>query len=286
MPNHLRRNGQTTLANLLEVASLTAVLNGEGPFTVFAPNNNAFEASGLLADPTITSEQLSHTLLYHVVPGNIMSSELLAELAGGPKQYPTEAGATISLELKDGKVVINGYAVVTEVDQKACNGVIHVIDHVLIPPCGAPGSLPTIAERTASAPPLSTLYSLIQARPTIFQGLSSDGNYTVLGPINPAFAEISTTLAGLSFDQVTKVLLLHATDARRYVANDLALDTVVTLPTLLEGQTVDLTRTASGVTAEGEGNTSPAHVILANVQACNGVAHVVDKVLLPAASAL
>lgn len=278
LPNHIRRNGETTLANLIELASLTSVLNGDGPFTVFAPSNEAFMHSGLLSDLTITPEQLTHTLLYHVVPGNIMSSALIELLQGGEQEVDTAAGAKISVKLVNGKVTINGYAIVETVDLKACNGVIHVIDHVLIPPCGAAGSLPTIADRTL-LPIFSTLRSLVLQRSTIATGLSTDGAYTVFAPINNAFADIAAVVSTLSFDQITNVLLDHAI-AARYLASDLPLDTT-TQPETLLGQTLDVLRTASGVTVAGEGNTSPANVIVANVQACNGVIHALDKVLIP-----
>lgn len=121
----------STLKAALEAAGLTETLSGKGPFTVFAPTNAAFEALGeekvqALLKPE-NKDKLIKVLTYHVVPGQVMSTQLR------PGTAKTVEGGTVMVMVKDGKVKINN-AQVTQADVKASNGVIHVIDTVLLPP--------------------------------------------------------------------------------------------------------------------------------------------------------
>lgn len=120
----------TTLISAVEIATLTSALTAEGPFTLFAPTNEAFDALGeeevqaLLDDPA----QLSEILEYHVVPGTAMA----ADLSDGD-ELETITGALIPVSV-DGDMVMVGEAMVIEADLEAENGVVHVIDSVLMPP--------------------------------------------------------------------------------------------------------------------------------------------------------
>jgi len=120
-----------TLATALTEAELISTLKGDGPFTVFAPTDAAFAAlpegvlDGLLAD----KEQLTDVLLYHVVSGKVMAEDVL-EMDGA--MVETVLGEDIEISIKDGMVYIND-AQVTTTDIEASNGVIHVIDTVLVP---------------------------------------------------------------------------------------------------------------------------------------------------------
>ncbi len=123
----------STLLAAAEAAGLVDTLNSDGPFTVFAPTDEAFAAlpdgtvEGLLEDP----EALSEILLYHVVSG-----EVLAAAVVGLDSATTVQGADIAIEVVDGGVVLNGTANVVTTDVDASNGVIHVIDQVILPPAG------------------------------------------------------------------------------------------------------------------------------------------------------
>ena len=130
----------TTLVAAVTEAGLVETLSGEGPFTVFAPTDEAFaaalEALGLTAEELLASEDLSGILTYHVVAGNLMAADVIAavEEAGGTAEVETVNGAPITVEVVDGMVMINGTATVTTADLAAGNGVVHVIDTVLLPP--------------------------------------------------------------------------------------------------------------------------------------------------------
>jgi uncharacterized surface protein with fasciclin (FAS1) repeats len=120
-----------TLATALEAADLVSVLKGEGPFTVFAPTDAAFAklpegtVEGLLAD----KEALARVLTYHVVPGKVMASDVV-----GLSEASSVEGSPISISVVDGQVMLNGSATVVATDVNASNGVIHVIDTVILPP--------------------------------------------------------------------------------------------------------------------------------------------------------
>lgn len=120
----------TTLAAALEAAGLVEVLQGDGPFTVFAPTDAAFAklpegtVEGLLAD----KEALTSVLTYHVVAGEVMAADVV-EMSSAE----TVNGAALSIEVKDGKVYVGG-AEVTTTDVRASNGVIHIVDSVILPP--------------------------------------------------------------------------------------------------------------------------------------------------------
>ena len=128
------------LVQAVQTAGLVETLSGEGPFTVFAPTNAAFEA--LLAELDITAEELlarddlGAILTYHVVAGELMAADVLAavESGGGEAMVETVNGASITVTTEMGNVYLNGDSQVVTTDIAASNGVIHVIDAVILPP--------------------------------------------------------------------------------------------------------------------------------------------------------
>jgi transforming growth factor-beta-induced protein len=121
----------TTLLTAATAAGLVETLQGEGPYTVFAPTDEAFAAlpegtlEALLADP----EALKKVLLYHVVEGKVTSDQVV-----GLTTATTVEGSPIAISVEDGTVSLNDSAKVVTVDVMASNGVIHVIDAVILPP--------------------------------------------------------------------------------------------------------------------------------------------------------
>ncbi|MFT6205877.1 MAG: putative surface protein with fasciclin (FAS1) repeats [Spirosomataceae bacterium] len=121
----------TTLVAAVTAAELVETLKGDGPFTVFAPTNAAFEAlpAGTV-ESLLTPEKkatLTSILTYHVVPGKVMAADLV-----DGQMVKTVQGEELTVTIKDGKVMING-ATVTAADLDGSNGVVHVIDAVLMP---------------------------------------------------------------------------------------------------------------------------------------------------------
>jgi len=122
----------STLATALQVAGLVDTLKGAGPFTIFAPTNEAFAKLGearikrLLAN----KDELTKYLTYHVLSGKVLSSDIVGN---NIRSAPTVEGGNINIRVSNGKVIINSRAQVTQADIQVSNGVIHVIDTVLIP---------------------------------------------------------------------------------------------------------------------------------------------------------
>jgi len=130
----------STLAAAVNAADVVSTLEGEGPFTVFLPTNAAFQKldpllmSDLLKEGN--SEKLKGILKYHVLPGKSTAANLTAAItsAGTEVSLSTANGAPLKASAPDGNVVINGKAKVIQADIEASNGVIHIIDTVLLPP--------------------------------------------------------------------------------------------------------------------------------------------------------
>jgi uncharacterized surface protein with fasciclin (FAS1) repeats len=141
--NASRANNLTTLVMAVKAAALVDTLEGSGPFTVFAPTNEAFDKlpAGTL-DTLVKPEnqdQLKKILTYHVVPGKVTSTKLIAMIkkGGGQASLKTVEGGTIIAKLDGGNVVLTdekgGMATVTQADVMQKNGVVHVIDTVIMP---------------------------------------------------------------------------------------------------------------------------------------------------------
>jgi len=267
------------LAQQLNTAGLTATLSSAdspAPFTVFAPNNQAFTNANL---PTLNSTQLDDLLKYHVIGmSNISSGDLAAT------QAPTMLNGAAATITKNGNTVkVESYANVIAADNFACNGVAHVIDHVLIPPC-----VPERSGRISNAVEVavaSQLNQLVSAAVTagLDGTLSTDnaagtGGYTIFAPTDAAFA--AAGLSNPTAAELRNILLFHVVSGR-VLSSDLAAANTVTT---LQGGSLSITVSGNTVTVNG-GQTTGATVAIANVQSCNAVIHVIDKVLLPAAAA-
>ena len=123
----------TTLVAALQAAELVETLSGEGPFTVFAPTDDAFAAlpAGTVENLLLpeNKQQLTDILLYHVVSGKVMAADVTALT-----NAPTVLGKDITIKVEDGKVFLNDNVEIIITDIETSNGVIHVIDSVLLPP--------------------------------------------------------------------------------------------------------------------------------------------------------
>lgn len=267
----------STLVTALDAAGLVETLAGEGAFTVFAPTNAAFEALGdALNDVLADSDLLTQVLLYHVVDGKVMSPDALA-LAGS--EVETLSGDKITLSIEGESLYIND-AMVTAVDIEASNGVIHVIDAVLLPPADdmgaemsdAPGTIVDIAVADES---FTTLVTALQ-QAELVETLAGEGDFTVFAPTNDAFAALGDTLDAVLADNelLTKVLLYHVLSGSVFSETALTLD----------GQEVETLSGDKFAVSVMDGNLyiNDAMVIIADIEASNGVIHVIDAVLVPA----
>ncbi|MBG7631821.1 MAG: fasciclin domain-containing protein, partial [Bacteroidetes bacterium] len=262
----------STLVSAIVAADLTSVLAEGGPFTVFAPTNEAFAK----LDPQIlnniisTPSLLTALLQYHVVSGKVTSSQL-----SNGAVATLLSGQSIDVDISGGMVTLNGSSKVTTADIEACNGVIHIIDEVLLPEDFAPQ---TIVQIAASNPNFSILVSAL-SKPELSDLLTAandpTSDLTVFAPTNDAFTAVLTALGKNSIDDLPVGLLKEI--VQYHIVAGATMSTELTnglLPTLLpnENLTVDV---SNGVMI------NDSEVILADVKAINGVIHAIDGVLLP-----
>ncbi len=257
-----------TLEAAVVAADLAGTLSGDGPFTVFAPTDAAFDAlpdgtiDALLADP---SGDLTSILLYHVIGGDIRSTDL-----SDGQMAATLNGKDITVRIDDGNVFIND-AMVTAADIVTDNGVVHVIDAVLLPPTR------TVVDVIVDSPDHNTLEAAVIAA-DLAGTLAGDGPFTVFAPTDAAFdalpaGTVDALLADPSGD-LTSILLYHVIGAD------------VRSTDLSDGQ-MAATLNGSEITVKIEnGNVfiNDAQVVVADLVTDNGVVHVIDAVLLPTTS--
>lgn len=261
----------STLVKALQAGDLVEALGGEGPFTVFAPTNEAFAA---LPDGTLENllkpenkAQLVTILRYHVVSGAIKSTDLT-----DGQTAKTLAGEDITVDLSSG-VKINEASVVSA-DVEAGNGVVHIIDKVLLPPSMQEPEGQNIVELAVATESLSTLVAAVQAAGLV-ETLSGEGPFTVFAPTNDAFAALpegtlETLLKPENKDQLISILTYHVVSGA-IKSTDLSDGQKAAT---VQGQeiTVDL---SDGVKING------ATVVGPDVEATNGIVHVIDTVILP-----
>merc|ERR1712019_96898 len=264
----------STLVAAVVAGDLVDTLSSPGPFTVFAPTNDAFGAlpAGTL-DTLLKPEnkgQLVDILTYHVLPAKVLSTDL------APTQtVKTVEGKAVTVTVDDGKVNINKAATVVAADNLASNGVAHIIDGVLLPPSKLADELPNIVELAQSVDDLSTLVAAVVAGDLV-ETLSSPGPFTVFAPTNEAFAALpagtlDTLLKPENKAQLVDILTYHVLPAK-VLSTDLKPKQVVKT---VEGKELLVTIYKGNVYA------NKAKVVGADNMASNGVAHIIDGVLLP-----
>lgn len=272
----------TTLEAAVIKANLQATLSGAGPFTVFAPDDAAFTASGITSAVlnTLTPAQVSNILLYHTLGAKVTA----ADVPAGPNaKVTTASGDSVFVTKNASGVYINGIKVNTA-DVSADNGVIHVIGRVLTPPAG------NIVE-TAVAGGLDSLVKAVTRATTApggdptLAGTLSSATLTVFAPTNAAFTQLLGALSLTDINQIPigtllAVLRYHVVGGRAF-SSDLANGNLA----MLAGgnTTINLTNgTGGGPTVTGNGNAgNRSNITATNIVCRNGVVHLIDRVLLP-----
>ncbi|MCL4255389.1 MAG: fasciclin domain-containing protein [Anaerolineae bacterium] len=301
-----------TAVQAADPAVLEALSNPEAQLTVFAPTDAAFGAlfealgeeavAGLLAD----TEALTSVLLFHVADGAITSDLVVAQLGmtGGVAALESLNGQYIDIaQDEEGTITINGAGLVT-VDVMASNGVIHVIDSVILPESR---DLPTLVTDFASAetPEFSTLLTAVAAAGLVDTLADPEAYFTVFAPTDAAFAALpaETLSAALAdVDLLTAVLTYHVVAGKVGTAE---LGEVINMAMSEEDMTEEMPEWFVGITEDGgieiatvngasivvylsmdeEGMLSAmvneANIVLTDVDATNGLVHVIDAVILP-----
>jgi len=270
-----------TLVAAVKAAGLVETLKGKGPFTVFAPTDEAFEK---LPKGTVENllkpenkKQLVGILTYHVVPGKLMASRV-TELAAAE----TVQGGRLPFEARDGKVKV-GDANVVKTDINASNGVIHVIDSVLMPhekdannsdmpAAQETGDIVAVAMKAGS---FKTLVAAVKAAGLV-ETLQGKGPYTVFAPTDEAFEKlpegtVEMLLKPENKEQLVKILTYHVVPGKVMAADVVKLEEAKTA----EGSAVSIS------TKDGAVMVDKAKVLKTDIGASNGVIHVIDSVIMP-----
>ena len=261
--------------NILEAAvieaDLAGALSGEGPFTVFAPTDDAFialaTALGAAPEDLLALPELTDILLYHVVGAAALSSDL-----SNGQTIATLNGAEVTVTINESGIFINDAQVIVA-DIVADNGVVHVIDAVLLPP--TPEPLGTVVDVVVN----SEVHNILEAaviEADLAGALSGEGPFTVFAPTDDAFIALAAALGAapedlLALPELTDILLYHVVGAAA-LSSDLSNGQSIAT---LNGAEVTVTINESGIFI------NDAQVIVADIVADNGVVHVIDAVLLP-----
>jgi uncharacterized surface protein with fasciclin (FAS1) repeats len=259
-----------TLETAVLLAELNGALQGQGPFTVFAPTDAAFNAlpdgvlASLLADP---AGALTNILKYHVVSGVAATS---SSLTNGQVIPTLLAGKNVTVRIEGSDIFINDSKVIVA-DITTANGIVHVIDAVL-----TPGNPATVWDIIVDSDVHNTLETAVLAA-GLDGALEGQGPFTVFAPTDAAFQLLPEgALASLLADPtgaLANVLKYHV------IAGTAALSTSLTdgqiIPTLLAGKSVVINIDGSAISVNN------AQVTIADLQADNGVVHVINAVLLP-----
>lgn len=269
-------NNFSMLKTAVVKADLDETLASTGPFTVFAPNNDAFAASGITSSTisSLSADALEDILLYHTLEAKVMAKDVPA---GPNAEVSTASGETVYMTKNSKGVFVNGW-MVKQADIKATNGVIHSIERVLIPPTQ------TLVEMAQGNPNLTYLVAAVlranEGNTKVVDVLSGDGPFTVFAPVNQAFIDAGfPTIASIQAadpNVLAGILTYHVLAGRAFSSD---LSDGASLKTVNGGNImVDL---KNGAKLKGKSNTSASNITAMNMLATNGVVHVIDGVLLP-----
>jgi uncharacterized surface protein with fasciclin (FAS1) repeats len=259
-----------TLVTAVKAAGLADTLSGKGPFTVFAPTDEAFAKLGKdtianLLKPE-NKDKLTAILTYHVAGSSMPASQVV-----GAKSIPTLQGTAVAVAVGKDTVTVGGSKVL-KTDIFGKNGVIHVIDTVMLPVDAKTDSIVTVATKNGS------FTTLLQAAVAagLADTLANGGPFTVFAPTDEAFAKlpkdtVTTLLKPENKDKLAKILKLHVVSGTVLSTEAVKLTSAKTLA----GQDLTLAVKDGTLTVSG------AHVVAKDVTAKNGVIHVIDTVILP-----
>ena len=249
---------------------LPTVLASDGPFTVFAPTNDAFaaflEANDFAALSDIPTEVLTQVLLNHVVAGTNFSTDLATGYVSSLSTAgPNDANLSMFINIEDG-VVINGVSTVTAADNKAINGVVHIVDAVI--------GLPNIVDHAVANPNLTSLVGALTADGnTTFTTLlsNSETDFTVFAPLNSAFDDFTNP----SDNDINTILANHVISGAAANAASLSNTYFNTAATNVDGDNLSIyVNVDDGVKLNGTSSVAAADIV-----ATNGIIHAVDMVI-------
>ena len=265
------------LVDALERTDLVETLDQTGPYTVFAPTNAAFttflSANGYANLDAVPTAALKEILLNHVVSGTNLSTSLSTGYIKTLAKGSASSTNTLSMFVNTSSGVrLNGVSSVTSADVVASNGVVHIVDAVI--------GLPTVVTHALANPNFTNLVDALtsEGQPDFVGILSGTASspFTVFAPSNAAFTAFETqnpgTLASLTPAQLTSVLSYHVVAGANVLSNAIPSGPITTY------ETGTFTVSGTVITDEAARQTN---IVAVDVQASNGVIHVLDNIILP-----
>jgi len=255
----------SSLVSTLQQTGVDTALKATGPFTVFAPTDEAFSnlPEGLL--DSLSNEQLIEILKYHVVSSEIASSDLQAE-----QTVDALAGGQLFITSANGNVLVNGQAQVETADISASNGVIHAVNQVLLP-----DAFQDVVAIISKRYMLQTLEdAVVQASLVNTLQQDTQDGYTVFAPLNTAFDGID--LSSLSQQQLQDILTYHVLPSK-ILSADITSGTVTTV----NGATIEINVAGDGTVSLTDQAGNTYQVTQADLEGTNGVVHIINGVLMP-----
>ena len=270
----------STLVAALQQADLVSTLQTDGPFTVFAPTNDAFQALldsnadwNSLAD--IDNATLANVLTFHVLAADVKAADLTDSYVTSLATGPNDEQIVLQVDVTGG-VQFNGSAMPITTDVETTNGTVHIIDEVMLPP--------TVVNLALNNPIFSTLVAALTREDLsadFVSILSGTGPFTVFAPTNDAFQALLDSnddwdgLGDIPVGTLEAVLNYHVVQNANVQSSQLSDNQEIS--SIGGTLTVDLSDGAKLETTSGQS----ANIVLTDAQGANGVVHVVDTVLLP-----
>ena len=299
-PAYFSTDFEILTSAVVKAELLTTLIDTEAAFTVFAPNDDAFEAIGITSVDGLTKEDLTPILLYHVIDAEVKKADLPATGSA-----VTTLGGDFYLSINDAGVFINGLTEVVATDVDQDNGVVHVIDRTLQPASSDVVDIAVAASTATEGAEFTQLVAALTAvsdntQTNLIAALKGDGPFTVFAPTDAAFqalydavgdqdedadTDIDDLVAAAGLENIATVLQYHVLSGRVFstdIPNALDGGTEVTLTPLAGGDWVlndDLTITATdAVLMVG---LDDAGIVGTDILGTNGVIHTINQVILP-----
>lgn len=257
----------------MDKAGLQSFKEGPGPFTWFAPTNEAFTAAGISLDSInrMRAGDISYILMYHLVNGSFASNEMVAQ-----NSFPrtTQLGVAAFIGRKGAEFYVNG-SKITSIDNRVTNGFVHKINRINLPPLFT-GTMQAILTRSGQ----HTLFIAALTRANRWAALGTTSVFTILAPTDAAMNAAgltSTAIGAAPVARVDSIVRYHYFSSVRLFSNDFG--TNVETPQTALGASRTITSLESGNKLRGRTNATPVNVTVKDILGTNGVVHIIDGVL-------
>lgn len=257
----------------LDKAGLQSFKEGPGPFTWFAPTNDAFAAAGISLDSInrMKAGDISYILMYHLVNASLASNEMVAQ-----NSFPrtTQLGVAVYIGRKGADFYVNG-SKITTIDNRVSNGYVHKINRINVPPLFT-GTVQAIITKTGQ----HSLFIAALTRAGRWAQLNTASVFTVLAPTDNAMTAAGLTSAAIAAAPAAKVdsiVRYHYFSSVRLFSNDFGTNVETPQTALGAGKTI--TSLESGNKLKGKTNATPVNVTIKDILGSNGVVHIIDGVL-------